>query len=413
MSSLPDRNSPFKSQSYSDADSETRAKKRPRSSQAHDEFIRRFQAATETRPRGRHRVANKTPLSATHEIRRLRAQVTALGGELGELQSKWEEQLPDTRTLAVAQLSAREKHDVIQTEATQSELQAVLLQQQLMFATLQSALLHAPLHSNGEGLLKALHFKTQVGRDAEEREKALLVHHARSLATLPSIVDKFAQVATDKVLAQRSREDAGKPVTPLSQIDITGCKDFSLLSSVFISEIPHDSLEEVYEAILRYFDDIPEWMERHFGIDAKCKRLNSVDSPVVYWRLTLDGGSGVPAAVNHVLCSELTKSYGMFHIDAITDDPLHPVSSTGLVQYGLNGITITPREEPQTGKITSVTLRWLVVYRYNLLPDDTVIRDELENVRPILNGDLITSAVCGYLQENQQSSPSKRVSSVQ
>ncbi|KAI9988847.1 hypothetical protein PInf_022436 [Phytophthora infestans] len=133
-------------------------------------------------------------------------------------------------------------------------------------------------------------------------------------------------------------------------------------------------------------------MERHFGIAAERKRLNSAESPAVYWRLNLEGG-GQPATVNHILCSELTSSNGMFHIDAITDDPLNPVSSTNVVEFGLNGITITPRVHPKTGKVTSVTLRWLVVYRYNLLPDDPIIREELENIRPILNGDLITSAI--------------------
>eukprot|EP00644_Phytophthora_capsici_P012330 jgi/Phyca11/9534/fgenesh1_pm.PHYCAscaffold_38_\ len=328
--------------------------------------------------------------------------------ELQQLQSKWSQELPDSHTLKVAQQSAREKHEVTQTETTQRELQGVLLQQQLMFATLQSALHHAPLHSSGLEIVKALHFNTQLSRDEEEREKSLLAHHARSLASMPSIVDKFVQVAVDKVIARREEEDMEKPVTPLAQIDVTGCSTFSLISSVFISEIPHTSLAEVYEAILKYFEDIPSWMDRHFGVDAKRKRLNSTDSLAQYWQLNLDGGSGVPATVNHVLSSELTNSYGVFHIDAITDDPLYPVSSTNMVQYGLNGIKITPRREPVTGEIISVTLKWLVVYRYKLLPDDPIIRDELENIRPILNGDLVTAVVCGYLQENQQSDHEKR-----
>lgn len=296
------------------------------------------------------------------------------------------------------------KHDVAQTEAAHNELQEVLLQQQLMFATLQSALLHAPLQSIGRDILKALHFDTHLGWDSEEREKALMRHRTRSLATVPLLVDKLVQGPISKKVATRRSADVDKPVTPLSQIDITGCGDCTLISSVFISEIPHTSLKVVYEAISRYFDNIPTWMKRHFGVDAKCTRLNKEDSPAVYWRLKLQG-SGIPASVNHVLCSELTQTYGMFHIDAITDDPLHPVSSKDLVQYGLNGITITPRKEPDSDKVVSVTLRWLVVYRYNLLPDDPTIKEELEGIRPILNGDLITSAVCGYLQEQQQASP--------
>ncbi|KAL4156584.1 hypothetical protein PRNP1_005614 [Phytophthora ramorum] len=318
--------------------------------------------------------------------------------ELGELKFKWAEQISDSRTLASAQHTAREKHEADQTEATHNKLQDVRVQQQLVFATLQSALLHAPLYSSGKDIHKALHFDTHLGRDPEERERELVAHQKRSVATLPSIVNRITQVAIDKVLAHREEADINKPVTPLSQIDITGCRDYTLISSVFISEIPHTSLEKVYRAILRYFEDIPAWMKRHFGIDAKRTRFNNADSPASYWRLVLNG-NGIPAKVNHVLCSELTRSHGVFHIDAITDDPLHPVFSEDPLQYGLCGLTITPRKEAVTGKIVSVTLRWLVVYRYNLLPDNPRVKDEMEIIRPILNGDLITSAVCGYLQE--------------
>ncbi|OWZ21881.1 hypothetical protein PHMEG_0003510 [Phytophthora megakarya] len=394
---------PFKPQDYQVSDSDNQAK-RPRPRQAHDEFIQNFTTNMGNRKRCKRRVSNKPPIRAIHEIRRLRSQVASMEEELDDLESKWTNQLPDKDTLTIAQHSALEKYEAIQTEIMQRELHGILLQQQLTFATLQSALLRAPLHSSGEDMLEALHFETRLGCDAEEREKALVIHHGQSLATLPSIVDKFSKIAIDRVLQNRKEVDVDKPVISLSQIDITGCKDFSLVSSVFISEIPHTSLEEVYKAIVRYFEDIPTWMKRHFGVDAKRKRLNSEDSPVNYWRLNLDG-SGAPATVNHVLCSKLTKSYGMFHMDAITNDSLYPVSTTDLIQYGLNGITIAPRKEVLTGKITSVTLKWLVVYRYNLLPDDPIIQRELENVRPILNGDLITSVVCGYLQENQHSSP--------
>lgn len=149
MASRPDRDSSFRSQSYPDTDPDSYTKKRARPVQTHDELIRCFTKAPETRRRGRPRVSNAAPLSATQEIRRLRAQVATMEDELHGLQSKWAEELPDSRTLAVAQRSAREKHDVAQTEAAHNELQEVLLQQQLMFATLQSALLHAPLQSIG------------------------------------------------------------------------------------------------------------------------------------------------------------------------------------------------------------------------------------------------------------------------
>ncbi|KAG3116575.1 hypothetical protein PI124_g4972 [Phytophthora idaei] len=394
-------NSKFGSQNSPDPDTTTASqptKKRQRTPQSNEGIV---DVHTEVnRPRGRSRAANK-PLSATHEIRQLRVQVATMEDELHQLQSEWTEQLPDASTLVSAQHAAREKYEVAQTEEKRNKLQEIQVEQQLMFASLQTAVLHAPLHSSGKEMLKALHFETSLGRDPEQREKVLLAHNYRSLASVPSIVEKIAQESIDKVLAHRSKEDANKPVIPLSQIDITGCKDSSIISSVFISEIPNATLEEVYEAIVVYFKDLPAYMKRHFGVGVTRKRLNRADSPVAYRRWTLDG-NGIPARVNIVLCSELTASHGLFHIDVITDDPLYPVSS---VQYGICGVTITPQREPVTGKILSVTLQWLVLYHYNLLPDDPVLAKELEIIRPILNGDLITSSVCEYLQKKKQSSP--------
>ncbi|KAG7380205.1 hypothetical protein PHYPSEUDO_007627 [Phytophthora pseudosyringae] len=376
-------------------------KKRRRRSPSRDgneELVCALTGASPAPPRPR--AANGAPLTATHEIRLLRSQVAEMEHELRVLTNKWAAQLPDQRTMATAQRSAREKHGAIQTEAAHSELQHLLLQQQLLFATLQSAVLRAPLQSSGQAMFEALHFDTRLGRHADEREKLLLAHSGRSLATLPSIVHRFAQMAIDRVMAAQG-VDSAKPVLPLSQIDITGCKDSTLISSVFVSEIPHTSLEQVYAAVLAYFDGIPTSMKRHFNVDAKRVRLNSADSPVVYRRSTFNG-AGLPATVNNVVCSELTASHGMVHIDAITDDPLHPVPRSSPSQFGICGLTITPRKDPVTGRTVSVTLRWVVAYHYNMLPDDPAIKDDLEIIRPILNGDLITATVCGYIQEQQQ-----------
>ncbi|KAE9003996.1 hypothetical protein PR001_g17829, partial [Phytophthora rubi] len=180
----------------------------------------------------------------------------------------------------------------------------------------------------------------------------------------------------------------------------TGGKDCTLISSVFISEIPHTSLDEVYAAVLTYFDAIPASMKRHFGVEANRTRLNDAESTVVYRRSTFNG-SGVPVTVNNIVCSELTASHGMVHIDAVTDDPLHPVPESASSQFGICGLTITPRKEPVTGKTLSITLRWVVVYRYNMLPHEPAIREDLKIIRSILNGDLLTASVCSYIQEQQ------------
>ncbi|CEG43855.1 uncharacterized protein PHALS_14144 [Plasmopara halstedii] len=405
MSPLPDMNSP----TYSTAPSSPEihsiprcAKKRQRLMSNRDDHEELIYALTGVSPTPqRRRAANGAPLSATNEIRLLRSQVADMEEELRQLRTKWAAEIPDYRMLVIAQRSAKEKHEAIQVETAHKELQQMLLQQQLRFATLQSAVLRAPLQSSGQAIFEALHFNTQLGRDVEEREKLLEAHNSRSRSMIPSIVYRFTQMAIERTL-KVSIGHCSKPVLPLSQINITGCKDWTLISSVFVSEIPHSSLEDVYEAVLAYFDGIPTSMKRHFNVNAQRVRLNRVDSPVVYRRSTFHG-AGLPATVNNVVCSELTPTVGMVHVDAITDDPLYPVHRTIPSQYGICGLTLTPCTDPVTNKTISVTLRWMVVYHYNLLPDDPAIKKDLEIIRPILNGDLITSIVCGYIQKQQKS----------
>uniref|UniRef100_A0AAV1UYI1 Uncharacterized protein n=1 Tax=Peronospora matthiolae TaxID=2874970 RepID=A0AAV1UYI1_9STRA len=117
---------------------------------------------------------------------------------------------------------------------------------------------------------------------------------------------------------------------PLSQIEVTGCRYSTLISSAFITEISHTSLEEAYAAVMTYFDGILTSMKRHFNVNAERLRLNSEDSPVVCCR-SMFQGAGLPAIVNNVIYSELTSSRGMAHIGAITDDPLYPRSQKFVV----------------------------------------------------------------------------------
>eukprot|EP00644_Phytophthora_capsici_P012329 jgi/Phyca11/119423/e_gw1.38.113.1 len=386
-----------------EASSTQTTKKRRRDSSNNDDIIAALKGTTCTTRRPQ-RVANKGPPTATQELRLLREQVASMEDELQGLQAKWTQQLPDEQVLATAQRTAHKKREVAVTEAAHIELQEMLLQQQLMFATLQAAIFRAPLHSNGLDIFKTLHFDTRFGTEPEDRANTLVAHNERSLATVPSMMKRFTQLAVDKV-HKRLQEDesSGKPVLPISRIDITGCKDYTLVSSVFISEIPHNSVEDVYAAVLAYHDSIPAIMKRHFGVNATRTRLNGVDAPAAYWRLNLDG-AGLPATVNHVLCSELTSSHGMIHMDAVVDDPLYPVSQHSPLEFGISGLTMTPRKEPLTGRTVAVTLRWVVLYRYKLFPDDPALRKDLEIIRPILNGDLITASICSYIRELQHQS---------
>jgi hypothetical protein len=344
---------------------------------------------------------NKPRFTNTQRLRTLRTRVASLEQELHGLQSKWNRALPDELLLAAAHHCASEKRAANRTDKANRKLMDLLQQHQFLFATLQAATLHSPLWSNGDDLFKALHFGTQLGREAEEREHKLRLHNERSLATLPSIVKRFSQMAIDKALAKREGDAVDKPVLPLSQINVTGCKDCTLVSSIFISEIPHSSLEEVYAAVLAYFDSVPRVMKRHFGVDAKHKRLNGAASPVHYQRSEFSG-AGAFWTENNVVSSELTSTHGMVHIDAVTDDPLYPVITAASSRYGICGLTVSPRRDPVTDATLSVTLRWAIVYRYKMLPHDPAIREDLETIRPLLNGDVITASVCSYIHELQR-----------
>lgn len=76
-------------------------------------------------------------------------------------------------------------------------------------------------------------------------------------------MNHLTEVAIKKEIAER-----GELRTPLSQLEITGCADCTLVSGVFMSEVPHTSMEVVFAGVLAFFDSIPKWMKCHFGVDA-------------------------------------------------------------------------------------------------------------------------------------------------
>ena len=353
---------------------------------------------TKRSSQGSYHSARAKKVTTTHKVRALRELVASMEKEVQRLESKWTIQVPDDRVLAMARRCAMEKYAANQSEMMQAQLQELLFQQQFRFASLQTALLRAPLHSNASEVFHALHFDTQLSQHEDEREKGLVAHNLRSLSTLPSLVDQ----TTQRIL--QTTTTGGNPVmsrTPVSQIDIAGCSDCTLISGIFVSEIPRTSLEVVYAAVLAYFDSVATAMKSHFDIETRHQKLNSIESPVHYQQSSFKGPK-VSWTENNIVCSELTPSHGMVHIDAVTDDPLYPVSNTASSRYGICCLTLSPRKDLVTGEMLSVTLRWVVAYRYNRLADDPEIEKEVETIRPILNGDLITASVCRFLREVQQ-----------
>ncbi|KAE8892250.1 hypothetical protein PF005_g20851 [Phytophthora fragariae] len=146
---------------------------------------------------------NRKPrLRTAHKLRMMKVLVAAMEYQLQDLQSKWVEQIPDPHTRVTAQRCALEKYGAKQSEIARRELQEMFQQHQFLLASLQTSVLRNSLHSIGTDMLKELHFDTRLGREPEEREWVLNEHNRRSIATVPSIVEKFSQMAIDKALTK-------------------------------------------------------------------------------------------------------------------------------------------------------------------------------------------------------------------
>lgn len=134
-------------------------KKRRRSSHSDNDAIVNFNGAN---PQSKPKTAKKQAVSAANELRMLRVEVASMEEQLRNLKLKWSSTQPDERTLAAA---------AIQTEATRSELKRTLLEQQIFFAMLQSAVLRAPLHSIGKDIHEMLHISVVTRQTARRRSR--------------------------------------------------------------------------------------------------------------------------------------------------------------------------------------------------------------------------------------------------
>lgn len=63
-------------------------------------------------------------------------------------------------------------------------------------------------------------------------------------------------------------------------------------------------------------------------------------------------------------------------------------------------IHVTPTTDPVTGE-PQVLLRQVRVNRYNLGPDDELLREEVRLTQLWSNGDLFVALVCQYLMDSQ------------
>ncbi|GMF19095.1 unnamed protein product [Phytophthora fragariaefolia] len=203
---------PFSSLDYSTLDTKKR--------QHEDVCISRDPSQPQVKRRRR---STKASYGAAHDIRMLRAEVLYLEEELRGQRLKWAKHLPEQRTFLSAVHTAHEKYKTDLSMTLNNSLKDMLVQQQFIFATLQSSIFHSPLFSSGEETLRALHFDTQLGCDPEGRIAALKTHKQRSLEILPSFLRQITRKAVDKTCAANGNTAASKSVLPISRVDVTGC----------------------------------------------------------------------------------------------------------------------------------------------------------------------------------------------
>lgn len=114
----------------------------------------------------------------------------------------------------------------------------------------------------------------------------------------------------------------------------------------------------------------------------------------VQYRRTTIASSALEATANTLVCASLRDRRGVFHVDAVMDDARHPFSVRETPRWAIAGLTLEPDDARQ-----AVTLRLAIVYRYERLPQDPAVAQEMREHRAILNGDLLMAAVCQHLRE--------------
>ncbi|KAF1327315.1 hypothetical protein FI667_g7694, partial [Globisporangium splendens] len=329
----------------------------------------------------------KVPLTATHELRLLRCEVAQLEDELLELNSKWEEQIPDPLTLRTARRAVKEKWQANQVEQLSAQLHSELSYQQFVVASLQTRLLQSPLFSDDQQLYSSVHERIQLGRDPAERAAALEGLFQRATRKLPSALTN----ATRGVVPSAN---------PHSQTRVTGARDHTLVSSIFVAEIPHASFQDVFDATLSYFAALPVEMERHTGTSMHATELQHFGDYLDYSRIRYTS-KAIESTSNYATGVSVVDGVGVFFVDVIDHDELYPSSSEESVTTACSALTITPTTDEATGA-RKMVLRRVLVARYNLSPETAAVQENTKLCTPIANGDLLIATVVRFLQQKQQ-----------
>ncbi|TMW67211.1 hypothetical protein Poli38472_012327 [Pythium oligandrum] len=325
------------------------------------------------------------PLTATHEIRHLRKEVAEMEDQLRRLETKWTETIPDESVLSSACVAAKEKWTTSKVEQVNAELRDQLTQQQFIFASLQSAILQAPLQSNCREMFEAVHADLKLGTDPATR-----------VADLNSLCDKGIELCPQVI--QRFTGHSASGPTPYSHTSVTGGASETYVSNIFILELPLSSLEDVLHATLGYYAALKVEMKRCAATDMEVDIHDNLSNPRHYATVKFISPL-FTTSLNTTFACKVVDGVGIIHSDVVVRDELYPMPADESIQrVGCTTITITPVRDAATGNVKMV-LRRLLVYRYNILPHNPVVQQDMKLNRCIFNGDLLTAIICQNLQQ--------------
>lgn len=156
----------------------------------------------------------------------------------------------------------------MRVEAVNSELRQKLLQQQIHFASLQSALLHSPLLNNfsqAQIMFDRVHSYLHLPNVDEATRIQLLVSRAnQSLNKAPGCVHSFTSQQITRATT----------VVPYTERSIMADASYTYVANTCIAKLPNASVPQVFCAVLGYLGSLKDAMRTHFGvsIDSKVRR---------------------------------------------------------------------------------------------------------------------------------------------
>ncbi|KAJ0404357.1 hypothetical protein P43SY_001477 [Pythium insidiosum] len=356
----------------------------PSKKRRRDEDLAQLTSSTASKPTT---ARNGAALSATHEIRHLRQEVASMEERLASLESRWMQAIPDDSVLSSACHAAQQKWTTMQVERVNAELRDQLTQQQFVFASLQSAILQAPLQSRCQEMWDAVHVNTVLNNQSERRVQQLQAHLRKGLDLVPHAIKRFtSQVSSSP--------------NPYSQVNVTGGADCTTVGSVVVLEFPQVSLIELFKAVLTYYALLPEELHRYTATETDIQLLNSLGNLSQYARVRFTSEI-FPTTVNTAFTAAIVDGVAIFHSDTIEQDSLFPAPEhEDIRRIGVTAMTITPETDASTGK-TKMVLRRILLHRYNRLPHDPRIQRDLKQNQCVMNGDLLTAIVCRSLHERR------------